>query len=195
MEYTDSYYGLSHGTDQQSAQRIISDGFLVKGDKTSWCGEGVYFYDVKSKAWWAASRKCNEIKRKENRKVKPTIILVDIEDIERKDVLDLRAKDDLEAFEKGISPLLEGASHITIEDIEDEEERIILLRSMLISFYAARMKSKMIIGCFRQREQPLYEHAIKFADSLDMIIGIETIYCVKDTSIISNIRQGGKKNE
>ena len=61
MEYTDSYYGLSHGTDQQSAQRIISDGFLVKGDKTSWCGEGVYFYDVKSKAWWAASRKCNEI--------------------------------------------------------------------------------------------------------------------------------------
>lgn len=66
---------------------------------------------------------------------------------------------------------------------------------MLISFYAARMKSKMIIGCFRQREQPLYEHAIKFADSLDMIIGIETIYCVKDTSIISNIRQGGKKNE
>lgn len=28
-----------------------------------------------------------------------------------------------------------------------------------------------------------------------MIIGIETIYCVKDTSIISNIRQRGKKNE
>ena len=50
-----------------------------------------------------------------------------------------------------------------------------------------------MIGHFRQRPQPLYEHAIKFADSLDMIFGIETIYCVKDTSIVSNIRLGGSK--
>lgn len=34
-----------------------------------------------------------------------------------------------------------------------------------------------------------------FEKALDMIIGIETIYYVKDTSIISNIRQRGKKNE
>lgn len=47
MSYTESYYSLSHGTDQLSAERIISEGFLVKGDANSWCGKGVYFYDIK----------------------------------------------------------------------------------------------------------------------------------------------------
>ena len=46
-----------------------------------------------------------------------------------------------------------------------------------------------------QRPQPLYEYAIEFADSLDMVFGIETIYCVKDIGIISNIRIGGKQGE
>ena len=32
------------------------------------------------------------------------------------------------------------------------------------------------------------ENAIEFSDSLDMIFGIETIYCVKDKDIIENIR-------
>ncbi len=33
----------------------------------------------------------------------------------------------------------------------------------------------------------MYEHAIEFSNSLDMIFGIETIYCVKDKDIIENI--------
>lgn len=33
----------------------------------------------------------------------------------------------------------------------------------------------------------MYEHAIEFSNSLDMIFGIETIYCVKDSNIIENI--------
>lgn len=49
---------------------------------------------------------------------------------------------------------------------------------MLISYYANQVNSKLVIGIFRQRPQPLYEHAISFANSLDMIFGIETIYCV-----------------
>ena len=66
---------------------------------------------------------------------------------------------------------------------------------MLISYYSDKNNKKLIIGNFRQRPQPLYEHAIEFSNSLDMIFGIETIYCVKDTGIIENIREGGEENE
>lgn len=191
MEYTESYYNLSHGTDEQSAKDIISNGFLVKGDTTSWCGKGVYFYDIKSKAWWAANRKCVEIKQKESRKVRPAILFVDIESISKKDTFDLRVKKDLEKFEEFINDLLKEGKKIEIPEISDEDERKIILRSMLLSFYADIVHSKLVIGNFRQRPQPLQEHAIEFADSLDMVFGIETIYCVKDISIISNIRLGG----
>lgn len=193
MEYTESYYSLSHGTDEQSAQDIISNGFALKGDLTSWCGKGAYFYDIKSKAWWAANRKCAEIKQKEFRKVKPVILLADIEDISKNDTFDLRVKNDLEHFESFVNELLNNEDKIEIQGVEDEIERKIALRAMLISFYADVEKCKLVIGNFRQRPQPLYEHAIEFSNSLDMIFGIETIYCVKDTSIISNIRLGGRK--
>lgn len=193
MEYTESYYSLSHGTDEQSAQDIISNGFALKGDLTSWCGKGAYFYDIKSKAWWAANRKCAEIKQKEFRKVKPVILLADIEDISKNDTFDLRIKNDLEHFESFVNELLNNEDKIEIQGVKDEIERKIALRAMLISFYADVEKCKLVIGNFRQRPQPLYEHAIEFSNSLDMIFGIETIYCVKDTSIISNIRLGGRK--
>lgn len=193
MEYTESYYSLSHGTDEQSAQDIISNGFALKGDLTSWCGKGAYFYDIKSKAWWAANRKCAEIKQKEFRKVKPVILLADIEDISKNDTFDLRIKNDLEHFENFVNELLNNEDKIEIQGVKDEIERKIALRAMLISFYADVEKCKLVIGNFRQRPQPLYEHAIEFSNSLDMIFGIETIYCVKDTSIISNIRLGGRK--
>ena len=70
----------------------------------------------------------------------------------------------------------------------DDAEKIIKLRSLFISYYADRNGKKLIIGNFRQRPQPMYEHAIEFSNSLDMIFGIETIYCVKDKNIIENIR-------
>ena len=193
MEYTESYYSLSHGTDEKSAEIIVSNGFALKGDKTSWCGKGAYFYDIKAKAWWAANRKCEEIKRNEFRKVKPVILLADIENIAKKDIFDLRVKKDLENFENFVNNVLDGFNQIEIDGIENEVERKIALRAMLISFYADSSCCKLIIGNFRQRPQPLYEHVIKFANSLDMIFGIETIYCVKDTNIISNIRIGGSK--
>lgn len=193
MEYTESYYSLSHGTDKQSAKDIISNGFALKGDITSWCGKGAYFYDIKAKAWWAANRKCAEIKQKEFRKVKPIILLADIENIPKKEIFDLRVKKDLECFEDFVNELLKGKDQIQIQGIEDEAERKIALRAMLISFYADAVCCKLVIGNFRQRPQPLNEHAIEFSDSLDMIFGIETIYCVKDTNIISNIRLGGSK--
>lgn len=193
MGYTESYYELSHGTDQQSAEKIISEGFNIEGNSTSWCGKGAYFYDIKNKAWWAGKRKCEQIEKIEKRKIKPAIVFADIIDIPLEEIFDLRVKKNLEDFEEYIQPIFDGVNEIVVAGVDDEVERKIMLRSMLISYYAEKNNCKLVIGHFRQRPQPLYEHAIDFADSLDMIFGIETIYCVKDTGIISNIRLGGDK--
>lgn len=107
------------------------------------------------------------------------------------DTFDLRVKKDLEKFEEFVNLILPKKEKIIISEIDDAERKI-RLRSALISFYAKETQCKLVIGNFRQRPQPLYEHAIEFANSLDMVFGIETIYCVKDTGIISNIRIGGK---
>lgn len=193
MGYTESYFELSHGTDQQSARKIISEGFNIEGNSTSWCGKGAYFYDIKNKAWWAGKRKCEQIEKIEHRKIKPAVVFADIIDIPLEEIFDLRVKKDLEDFEEYIQPIFEGVNEIVVAGVDDEVERKIILRSMLISYYAEKNNCKLVIGHFRQRPQPLYEHAINFADSLDMIFGIETIYCVKDTGIICNIRLGDKK--
>lgn len=101
----------------------------------------------------------------------------------------------MDDFESFVNSTLSDDYKIIIEGVDDEVERKILLRSMLISFYAKEKHCKLVIGNFKQRPQPLYEHTIEFADSLDMVFGVETIYCVKDTGIISNIRIGGKQGE
>ncbi len=183
--YKETYRELSHGTDEKSAEKIKSGGFEVKGSTDSWCGQGVYFYDVKKKAWWAANRKCEEIKKRTGVKVKPEIVLADIIDIEDDKIFDLRAHRDLCDFESAIADLF-GEYKFEITGSNDIEKTI-LLRAILISYYADKSNKKLIIGNFRQRPQPKYEHAIEFSNSLDMIFGIETIYCVKDTSIIQNI--------
>lgn len=62
---------------------------------------------------------------------------------------------------------------------------------MLISYYTDSANKKLVIGAFKQREQNLYNDAVDFAESLNLIFGVETIYCVKDVNILSNIRIGG----
>lgn len=76
-----------------------------------------------------------------------------------------------------------------IQDINNESEigKIIILRAILISFFADKFNKVLVIGNFMQPPQPLYDHAIAFSNSLHMVFGIETIYCVKDLSIISNL--------
>lgn len=136
---------------------ILANGFTIRGGSNSWCGEGVYFYDVKNKAWWAAERKCDEIKKKTGKKVESTVLFADIIDIEDTDVFDLRVYKDLEHFENFVRPMLEG-NFLEIPE-SDDIEKIIKLRTYLISFYANKTNKKLVIGCFKQRPQPMYEHA------------------------------------
>lgn len=184
-KYKETYRELSHGTDVESATIIRNNGFKISERSDSWCGPGIYFYDIKKKAWWAARRKCSEIKKETGKKVEPTVLFADIIDIETDKIFDLRAYKDLCDFEEKITPLL-GEYSFELSGM-NETEKIIQLRSLFISYYAEKNDKKLIIGNFRQRPQPMYEHAIEFSNSLDMIFGIETIYCVKDSNIIENI--------
>lgn len=97
----------------------------------------------------------------------------------------MRAYKDLCDFEEEISPLF-GEYEFELSGMNDIEKTI-MLRAIFISYYADINNKKLVIGNFRQRPQPMYEHAIEFSNSLDMIFGIETIYCVKDIDIIENI--------
>ena len=183
--YKETYRELSHGTDEESAEKIKTNGFEIRGRSDSWCGPGIYFYDIKKKAWWAAKRKCVELTKKTGKKSKPTVVFADIIDIDDDKIFDLRAYKDLCDFEQGISQLF-GQYSFELSGTKDVE-KIINLRAFLISYYADKNNKKLIIGNFRQRPQAMYEHAIEFSNSLDKIFCIETIYCVKDKNIIENI--------
>lgn len=190
MVYNESYKNLYHGTDEKSADLILKEGFEIRGDENSWCGKGIYFYDIKKKAWWSANRTCTTIKRQTNEKLKSKVLHADIIKVQDSDIMDLRTEKDLMELEK-FSRELFGDYKIKLKSDEHDTEKIIKFRSVLIGFSADKLNKKLVIGTFRQRPQPKYEHAIEFANSLDMIFGIETIYCVKDSSIIENVRLGG----
>lgn len=194
MEYKESFWALCHGTDEESAEKIVQQGFVPGPGVDSWCGKGIYFYDIKSKAWWSAQRTCSELRKKKGKRLKGRLVYADIIDLPKKDIFDSRIYNDLREFEQYINVILEEVEgRLEIDGITDENERIIHLRAMLIDFYAAEKKKKLVIGAFQQRPQKKYVEISAFADSYHMVFGIEIIYCVKDINILSSIRlyEGG----
>lgn len=178
----ESFYYLSHGTDSESAEEIRNKGFKL-GDSRCWCGQGVYFYHQNAKAWWYAKGKCRNIEKSTGKKLNPAVIHSDIIDIDRNDIFDMRDYKDLCNFEELIQELLEN-KNLDCEDFEKKND----IRSIFISFYSDKYKKKLIVGNFRQNNHSEREHAVEFANNLNMVFGMETIICVKDISVISNIR-------
>lgn len=173
----------------ESAMKIRKEGFRLSQSRGNWCGSGVYFYDIKAKAWWSANRTCEEIKKKTGKKAKPEVVFADIRDVPKTEIFDLRIHKDLCDFEEETKKYLDKIrGKWKIEGIEDESERIIILRTLLIDYYAKNKMKKLVIGIFRQRPRKDYEHAIAFAGDFQIVFGVETIYCVKDPGIIRNIR-------
>lgn len=186
-KYKESYINLYHGTTVDAANEIIATQQFIPSNSDNWCGSGVYFYDVKAKARWAADRKCEEIYRSTGKKIKGTYVNADIIDLDRDFILDLRAYQDFKFFAESTECLLEQV-RLSIADDIPEEEKIIILRGILISYFAQEYNKKLVIGHFRQRTQPKFISLFDRADDFNLVIGVETIYCVKDSSIISNIR-------
>lgn len=104
------------------------------------------------------------------------------------EIFDLRVHKNLCEFQSEIQLLLEETNaRIKIDGIEDEEERIIALRSMFIDYYARIKNVKLVIGIFGQRPQEKYNVASDFANDLRIVFRVETIYCVKEQQILTNI--------
>ena len=186
-EYTETYTNLYHGTTVQAAENIIKTQSFILSGENSWCGAGIYFYDNKSKALWAAKRKCTEIYKNEKIKAQPTYVNVDIVDLPKSFICDLRTYADLKDFIEKTEELLRKDNIDIVGDF-DEEEKTIILRGILISFYVKTNHKKLVIGNFKQRNQPKYVEIYSKADDWQLAFGIETIYCVKDSSILSEIR-------
>ena len=180
--YTETYTNLYHGTDSASAESIKEKGFEIRGDDSSWCGKGVYCYDIKAKAYWSANRTCDAIKQTTGQKIEPSIIKVNILELPRNDIFDLRAYNSLLEFRKWLDPQL-ASSKQKVEP--DDMEGMIRLRAMLIDYYAQKTRKKLVVGIFNQRPRKEY---IELSDDMKkwgIVLGVETIFCVKDTSIIT----------
>lgn len=37
----------------RKAEKRKKEGFISSKAKGNWCGSGIYFYDIKLKAWWS----------------------------------------------------------------------------------------------------------------------------------------------
>ena len=185
--YKESYRSLCHGTTKNFAIEIRNNGFEPSVENGNWCGEGVYFYDIKAKAWWAAERKVQEISKIIGKRQKAEVVYADIIDIPKEKIFDLRVHNDLCNFEKEVKDFLDDNPFGLESEELDVAEETIIKRAMLIGYYAKKNNFSLVIGNFLQRPRQENQHAIEFSQSLDMVFGIETIYCVKDLNIISNI--------
>lgn len=185
--YIEEYKDLYHGTIKEYAGKIVSAKKFIPST-AGWCGSGVYFYDNRAKAWWSASRTCSIERQKGNNTAEADILIADIEPIRRTYILDLRSPDDLKNFAEFVDQFF-SESDFEIEANIGEDECKKLKRAMLLSFYCKENDIKLIVGYFQQQAQERIDVIKNFAETWQLAIGIETIYCAKDPTIICNIRR------
>lgn len=183
--YVESFISIYHGTTKEAAESIIREGFIPSKGFNNWCGNGIYFYRSKSKAFWSANRTVRE-KKKENIFTESAVITADIKDIPRSEIFDMRTTADFKEFESFY--IENGENYTGIRLDENEENNRVAFRALMICMFMKRYGQKLVVGFFKQKPQPEIAEISNFADNLDLIIGIEEILCVKDASILSNIR-------
>ena len=185
--YIESYKDLYHGTTASRATQIVNTQTFIPS-RDGWCGSGVYFYDIRSKAWWSANRTCIEERLKGNTSAKADIVIADIKGLSRSFILDLRSPDDLKQFADFVDAFL-SENNFEIEGEMNEDECLRRKRALLLTFFCEENNRKLVIGYFKQQPQEKIDVTRNFADLWQLAIGIETIYCAKDLSIIENIRR------
>lgn len=180
--YKESFTNLVHGTTENKGNQIINSQNFIPSE-TGWCGFGVYFYDIRAKAYWSANRTCSIEKENTGNRYKPMLVFADVLNIKRRDVLDLRSLECLKKFVKFASDLLNNENATILSKAKGLHN----LRAILLDYYCQENKIKLVVGHFRQEN--VREEINLLADEWELVVGIETIYCVKDNSIISNIRK------
>lgn len=185
--YTESYVNLYHGTTEEAALEIVRSQKFLPSDGDNWCGAGIYFYDNKTKALWVAKRKCEQIRRISGERCGYTYVNADIINIDREEVLNLRSFQGLEAFERFVDHILKECN-FTVAGDEEEHEKIVKKRAILISLFCNEYGKKLVIGHFRQAPRSDVANLHIVAETWELVIGVETIYCVKEDTVIQNIR-------
>ena len=185
--YTESYNNLYHGTTRTNADNILKTQEFKKS-KGGWCGPGVYFYDIKSKAWWSASRTCREIKKNYGKQESSEVLRADISNLNKEHILDLRTFADIKKLSAFVDKFLSKFS-FDIQGNLSEFDIITKKRELLLAFFCDENNIKFVVGCFKQRPQEDKETEYETASNWNLVVGVETIFCARDTSIISNIRR------
>ena len=185
--YTESYNNLYHGTTKTNADNILQMQEVIKS-KGGWCGPGVYFYDIKSKAWWSASRTCREIEKNCGKQESADVLRADILSLNKEHILDLRTFKDIKKFSVFVDSFL-SEYNFTIQEDLSEFDCITKKREMLLALFCEENNIKFVVGHFKQRPHKDNKSQHEIASNWNLVVGVETIFCAKDTSIISNIRR------
>lgn len=185
--YTETYKDLYHGTTVAHAAKIVEMQAFIPSE-TGWCGAGIYFYDNKSKAWWSATRTCYQEKMNGNTGATPDIVIADLVQLNRSSILDLRSPDDLKKFADFVNEFL-SKNDFSIANLSNKEDPVKLKRALLLSYFCNLYSQQLVIGYFRQEPQEKIDNTQHFANAWQLAIGIETIYCAKDPTIVHNIRR------
>ena len=184
MQYYETYKGLYHGTTREYATKILHEGFCPS--EHGWLGPGIYFYDIRSKAFWSAERTCARLKEETGIKPEKAVLCCNIDQVNRQYVMDLRDWSAIAEFGEYVD---EKLSHNTLEfsdtfGMEEEEFK----RALLIATYADEKEKKLIIGTFEQREQEKAKKGLHYAREFKLIAGVETIYCARDPELINDLK-------
>lgn len=196
--YTESFKELYHGTSVSFFEDISHNGF--RKSEHGWCGQGVYFYDVKSKAWWSANRTCRVLKSHTGEKHKPGVIFVNIPDIAKEKILDLRDFRNVnlikEFYTKNLDSILVHDKYsINTNPTKEDKTK---LRSAILDFYSQKNDIDMVIAYIKQEDNNDIDLSLEFANLLGLVVGAETIYCVREITsikIIKFIQWGGSVYE
>ena len=187
LGHTESYNNLYHGTTRTNADNILKTQVFRKS-KGGWCGPGVYFYDIKSKAWWSASRTCQEMKKSHCKQESSEVLRADISNLNKEHILDLRTFEDIRKLSSFVDELLSKFS-FDIQENLCEFDIITKKREMLLTFFCDENNIKLVVGCFKQKPRKDKETEYETASNWNLVVGVETIFCARDSSIISNIRR------
>lgn len=199
--YKESFHGLYHGTTLASANGIIENGFRFSVGNDSWCGAGVYFFDVRALAWNWANRVAAVRKRDGEDLYEAVVVETSAVDVDRDLILDLRDVNSLYDLKKAAEGFLRGDSqiHYDGDDELSDEERLNRTRAILIDMFCKMKGFALVVGIFKQNDREERREILKYAESINIVSGVETIYCVKDTGILGRLnvrrrKKNGKDN-
>lgn len=174
-----------HGTDYDVAKIIISSGFKFKQNNEHWLGNGIYFYNDISLAWWWTEKPTNKF----GTDIKVPGVIKCTLTAEEEKILDLRKLDHYIWFADRYKEFYERVinSEIVVEKEEHSDEfNAKRLRCAFCDFLKNKFTIDVLVGTFDLPEQPYLPCEYGTGFNKFALHYIETQICVFNSSIITN---------